>query len=96
MVINNKEYTLDEVYSQFTLLETIGVLGFLYEAQLNILEFLELSYNQEYDVTTLQAEKDYDLITKNIKTFQVAVMAMESKIFDKVNIKGNISLIGNN
>lgn len=51
---------------------------------------------REYDAYAFEAEKQLDLIDKNIKVFEVGMLAHEAKVFDKVNIKGKVFLIGNN
>jgi hypothetical protein len=91
-----KEYTLDEAFSEFSHLDCIKMVHLLYEAKLNLLEMLDLISEKQYDAYAFEAEKQLDLIDKNIDVFQVAVMAHEAKIFDKFNIKGNRVLIGNN
>ena len=95
-MIIKKEYTLDEVYSEFTHLEAINTLYLLYEAKLNLLQTLNSISDKDYDAHAFMAERDLDLVDKNIEVFKIGIMVHETKIFHKVNIKGQITLIGNN
>lgn len=95
-MFEQKEFTLDEVFHDFTLLETLKFLDSLYEIKINLLQMLETLENKSYDAYAFQVEKDLDLVEKNINTFQVAVMAHEAKLFDRITYRGKKIMICNN
>jgi hypothetical protein len=95
MEVNKKLYTLDEVYSGLSHLQTIEVLEELRDYRTVWLVILDELREDSTDIVErvskiMEIEEQLEYLEHNIRTFENAIMCHETKIFEKRNLLGGL------
>jgi hypothetical protein len=98
MHINKTLLDLATLYATLTLPETIEILDQLLESQEELEDVLDMlradSTNlQERLEEIMRVEEQLEYLNKNIYTVENAVLCHETKIFEKINVKGKTAIL---